>query len=307
VERKKSVGYGATIFFIVVIWLGVGSLIVKTTSYTVAVVAGTTYEEKAHEFNRAKIFDHYQDERQIFHELATGQVEVAITDRLTGLSLIRDSGYRNLKLAGNVLEREVGVVAFNREDKTLRQAVNRGLKEIIDSGVYAGISTKYFGCDILKGVEYNPTYPDEPPATDDSWSRVKQAGRIVFTMNSDFPPFAYFNDQSEFTGFDVEVAQAVCERLGLRYTPVIIEWDQTFEGLKVKNYDGVWGCLLMKDKPVQVDYSNPYYLTGAQLFVRKGSPITGLETLEGNLRVPLSFPLNFKSYFSVYFGYKKEL
>lgn len=292
--QEKSVGYGVTIVFLAVIGLTFGNLIVKTTGYTVAVVAGTVYEKKAHEFHRVKELKLYRDERQIFRELETGKVEVAVTDRLVGLSVIANEGYHDLKSAGNILDRQAIGVAFNRKDKALRQAVNQGLKEIIANGVYAKISHKYFGCDILKEGENYPVYPNEPPVADDSWNRVKQMGGIVFAMINDYPPFAYFNDQGEFTGFDVEIARAVCSRLGLRYIPLVIEWDQTFEGLKVNNYDGVWGSWLMKDKPKQVDYSNPCYLTGTQLFVREGSSVTGPETFKRTLKAPLSFPLHFE-------------
>jgi ABC-type amino acid transport substrate-binding protein len=293
-KLMKSIGYGMAIFIIAVAWLAFGNEIVKITGFTVGVVAGTTYEEKAQQFNRVKKVKLYHDELQILRELETGTVEVGIMDRLVGLSKISNNGYHNLKPAGGILNRKTIGVAFHQEDKALRRAFNRGLQEIIANGVYAKISRKYFGCNILKGVDYHPVYPNEPPAADGSWNRVKQAGRIVFSMISDYPPFAYFNEQGEFTGFDVEVARAVCNQLGLGYVPVIIEWDQAFAGLKTKNYDGAWGSLLMKDEPEQVDYSNPCYLTGMQLFVRKDSPVTGPEILEGTWKAPLSFPLDFK-------------
>lgn len=289
----KFIGYGMAIIIIAVFWLVFGNVILKTTGFTVGVVAGTTYEKKAQQWNHVRAVKLYQNEFQILRELETGTVEVAITDRLMGLNLIANNGYRNLKTAGKIFDRETIVVAFNREDKALRQVFNRGLKEIIDNGVYTKISHKYFGCDILKGMEYDPTYPDEPPATDGSWNRVKQMGRIVFSMIGEYPPFTYFNEQSELTGFDVELARAVCERLELQFVPVIIELDQSFEGLKMKNYDGVWGSLLSKDKPGQVEFSNPCYLTGGQLFVRKDSLVTGPEKLEGTFKVPVSFPLRF--------------
>jgi ABC-type amino acid transport substrate-binding protein len=289
----KFIGYGMAMFIITVILLAFGNLFLKTTGFTVGVVAGTVYEEKAQQLNRIKDVKLYQDEFQILRELESGSVEVAITDRLVGLNLIANNGYRNLKPAGKMLDRETIVVAFNGEDKSLRQAFNRGLKEIIDNGVYTKISHKYFGCDILKGVESDPTYPDEPPATDDSWNRVKQTGRIVFSMISNYPPFTYFDERSELTGFDVELARAVCERLNLQFVPIIIEWDQSFEGLKMESYDGAWGSLLSEDEPGQVEYSNPCYLAGMQLFVRKDSPITGPEKLEGTFKAPISFPLRF--------------
>ena len=43
--------------------------------------------------------------------------------------------------------------------------------------------------------------------------------------DKDFPPYSYIGDDGETTGFDVELAQAVCEYYGWTYTGVPINWD----------------------------------------------------------------------------------
>jgi ABC-type amino acid transport substrate-binding protein len=291
----KMIGYVAVILMISVIWLAFGNIVLKTNDFTVGVVGSTTYAKKAGQWNRVKKVVLYHDERQIFKELEAGNLEAGVTDHLVGLYVIAKNGYHHLKPAGRILDLETIVTAFHREDKALRQAFNQGLNEIIDNGIYAKISHKYFGTNILEGVEYHPTYPDELPATDNSWNRVKREGRIVFTMIGNYPPFVYFNENSQLAGFDVDLARAVCERMGLQFVPVTIEWDQAQQGLKGKNYDGTWGSLLPADKSGLVEYSNPCYLTGVQLFVREGSPVTGPEILVDSFKVPILFPLQIKS------------
>lgn len=279
----KSTGITILVVVLVILgaWLVLGRFIARETGYTVAVVTGTTFEEKAREFKNVQEVKLYEDDNQTLSELENGRVDAVITDRLVGIIGIQEGGYTDLQLAGDLLYRETIAVAFSREDKALRQAVNRALTEIIKNGTYIEISRKYFGRDILDGLERGATHSGEPEAADGSWERVKRAGEIRFAMSGGYPPFNYYDDQNQLTGFDVEIAQAVCKELGVKYTPVTTAWDGIIEGLRAKRYDGVWGSMAITEERMKVvDFSDPYYLSGAQLLVKKGSPISGPEALD---------------------------
>jgi ABC-type amino acid transport substrate-binding protein len=253
----------------------------KAKGYTIAAVTGTTFEKKAREFKNVKEVKLYEDDNQTLRELGAGRVDAVITDRLVGLIGIKEGGYDNLQIKGDLLYRETIAVAFNLQDRTLRQEVNRALQEVIEDGTYATISRKYFDRDILEGLERGTTHPDEPPGTDDSWKRVKRAGKIRFAMSGGYPPFNYYNDQNELTGFDVEIGQAVCSRLGVEYVPITTAWDGIVEGLRAKRYEGIWGSMAITPERLKVvDFSDPYYLSGAQLIVPEGSAIGGPEDLQ---------------------------
>lgn len=253
----------------------------RSGSYVLAVVTGTTFEAKAREFAKVKDVKLYEDDNQTLSELSTGRVDGVITDRLVSLIGIKQGGYSNLRLAGDLLYQETIGVAFSQEDGALRQAINRGLSEIIADGTYARISAKYFGRDILEGIDRLPTFEDEAPATDGSWERVKREGRAVFAMSGGYPPFNYYDEENQLTGFDVEIGRAVCERLGIQYEPTTAAWDGIIEGLRAKRYDGVWGSMAITDERLRiVSFSDPYYVSGAQLVVRDDSPIQSPEDLQ---------------------------
>jgi ABC-type amino acid transport substrate-binding protein len=281
---KLKVGIIALIVLLVAVgsWLILGKhQIAKETGYTIAVVTGTTFEQRARMFKNVREVKLYEDDNQTLSELTNGRVDAVITDRLVGIIGIQEGGYTDLQLTGDLLYRETIAVAFNQEDKALRQAVNQALARIINNGTYAEISQKYFGQNILEGLEIGITHPDEPEAADGSWERVKRAGEVRFAMSGGYPPFNYYNDQNQLTGFDVEIAQAVCEELGVKYIPVTTAWDGIIEGLRAKRYDGVWGSMAITEERLKVvDFSDPYYLSGAQLLVKKGSFIKGPESLD---------------------------
>jgi ABC-type amino acid transport substrate-binding protein len=281
VKTHKFIWLGVILILSAAGWLLFHEKSVEKQGYTIAVVTGTTFEQKAREFMRVSEVKLYEDDNQTLQELSSDRVDAVITDRLVGLNGIKKGGYQDLQLAGDLLYRETIAVAFNLDDQTLRQAVNRALEAVIADGTYAGISRKYFGRDILEGLERETTHPGELPGTDDSWKEAKRAGRIRFAMSGGYPPFNYYDDNNELTGFDVDIAKAVCSRLGVEYVPVTTAWDGIVEGLRAKRYEGIWGSMAITPERLEVvDFSDPYYLSGAQLIVSRDSGLDGPEDLQ---------------------------
>eukprot|EP00831_Metopus_contortus_P043346 TRINITY_DN34804_c0_g1_i1.p2 TRINITY_DN34804_c0_g1~~TRINITY_DN34804_c0_g1_i1.p2 ORF type:complete len:273 (+),score=80.37 TRINITY_DN34804_c0_g1_i1:156-974(+) len=118
----------------------------------------------------------------------------------------------------------------------------------------------------------------------DSLSRVKEAGEISFAMSGGYPPFNFYNDSNELTGFDVDVANEVAKRLGVTFKPVTTEWSGIIEGLRSGVYDGILGSMAVTEQRLKVvNFSTPYYYSGAQLLVKKGAPYAAPAQLEGKI------------------------
>ena len=247
----------------------------------IGVVTGTTFEEQAKEYSKVKEVRLYKDDNLTLQELANKRIDGVITDRLVGLNGIKQGNFSNLKLAGDFIYKETIGVAIRQEDDSLRQAINQALEQMISDGTYAIISTKYFGRNILDGVEYEKTFSKDEPAKDGSLERVKKAGKIRFAMSGGYPPFNYFTEKDELTGFDVDIGKEVAKRLGVEYEPVTTEWSGILEGLRSGRYDGIFGSMAVTEKRLEVvDFTNPYYYSGAQLIVRNDSKINGPEDLK---------------------------
>ena len=56
----------------------------------------------------------------------------------------------------------------------------------------------------------------------------KKDGKKVFTVGIDaeYPPFSYLGDDGNYTGFDIEIAQAACDQLGWEMKVFPVNWDQ---------------------------------------------------------------------------------
>jgi polar amino acid transport system substrate-binding protein len=118
----------------------------------------------------------------------------------------------------------------------------------------------------------------------DSLQRVKKAGEISFAMSGGYPPFNFYSENNELVGFDVDVAREVATRLGVKLKPVTTEWSGIIEGLRSGAYDGILGSMAVtEDRLKVVNFSTPYYYSGAQLMVRTGSPITSTADIKGKI------------------------
>lgn len=115
----------------------------------------------------------------------------------------------------------------------------------------------------------------------DTLSEVKKKGEVSFAMSGGYPPFNFYDEQNKLVGFDVDIAAEVAKRLGVKLNPVTTAWDGILEGLISGRYDGILGSMAITPQRLErVDFSDPYYLDGAQLLVKKGSGITKAEDLK---------------------------
>lgn len=90
-----------------------------------------------------------------------------------------------------------------------------------------------------------------------------------FAMSGLYKPFNYQKD-GQLVGFDVEIGMEVARRLGRRGAPVTSPWETIIEGLKAGRYDAIVGSMAVTaQRREQVEFSRPYYRSGAQIFVAK--------------------------------------
>ncbi len=96
---------------------------------------------------------------------------------------------------------------------------------------------------------------------------------FVTALSGKFPPFSYYDQQGELAGFDVDVSREIAERLGKKSKIVTIEWDGILAGLLADKYDAIIGSMaITPERENAVDFSIPYYHSGAQLFIHRDNP-----------------------------------
>lgn len=104
------------------------------------------------------------------------------------------------------------------------------------------------------------------------------AAGSTFTVGFDqeFPPMGFVGDDGEYTGFDLEVAKEVAERLGLEFVPQPVDWAAKDMELESGNIDCIWNGFTMTGREDDYTWSEAY-MANQQVFVVTAE--SGIKTL----------------------------
>jgi polar amino acid transport system substrate-binding protein len=100
--------------------------------------------------------------------------------------------------------------------------------------------------------------------------RVTKTGVLRNVIVNDYPPFGFIDDNNQLAGFDVDVAKAVAERMGVKAEITAPGWETIIGG----NWRGRWDTCICSMTPNTerakvLDFPTPYYSSPAVLVVNK--------------------------------------
>lgn len=95
-----------------------------------------------------------------------------------------------------------------------------------------------------------------------------ESERTTFTVGFDaeFPPYGYMDENGEYTGFDLEMAQAVCDLKGWELKKQPIDWDAKDMELSSGAIDCIWNGFTMNGREDAYTWSDPY-IDNSQVYV----------------------------------------
>lgn len=125
--------------------------------------------------------------------------------------------------------------------------------------------------------------PKEEDKGEDLLAAIQAKGEMVIATEGTWSPWTYHDETDTLVGFDIEIAQAVCEKLGVKATFVEGEWDGLLSGLETGLYDTMAnGVDITPDRSEKYDFSAPYAYIRTALMVRgDDDSIQSFEDLEG--------------------------
>lgn len=137
-------------------------------------------------------------------------------------------------------------------------------------------------------TEEDPTTDDAAEngeAADDLLAKVQEEGTLVIGTEGTYPPFTFHDETGELTGFDVEIAREVADRLGVEAEFLETQWDAMFAGLDASRFDMVANQVgINPERQESYEFSDPYITSTAVLVVAEdNTEIQSFEDLEGKL------------------------
>lgn len=113
---------------------------------------------------------------------------------------------------------------------------------------------------------------------------VSEDGSKTFTVGFDaeFAPYGYKDKKTgEYTGFDLDLAQEVCDRLGWKLEKRPIDWDSKDMELDSGTISCIWNGFTMNGREDDYTWSVPYIDNTQVVVVKKDSDIQSLDDLSG--------------------------
>ncbi|MCL2088041.1 MAG: basic amino acid ABC transporter substrate-binding protein [Oscillospiraceae bacterium] len=108
-----------------------------------------------------------------------------------------------------------------------------------------------------------------------------KADELVMATNAEFPPFEFKNDNNEFDGFDVELAKALADEMGMKLRIDDMNFDSIITAVSTGMADvGIAAMTDRADRRESVDFTMPYFETTLVIIVPEDSDITSPEDLE---------------------------
>ncbi len=118
---------------------------------------------------------------------------------------------------------------------------------------------------------------------EDQLAKIQDAGVMVVGTEGTYSPNSYHDDNGDLVGFDVEVAKAIGEHLGVEVEFFEAEWDSLFAAMDSGRVDTVINEVeYSEERALKYDFSEPYtYVHGALLVAGDNEDITTFEDLDG--------------------------
>lgn len=102
---------------------------------------------------------------------------------------------------------------------------------------------------------------------DASLQKVLDSGKFVLGLDATFKPMGYTDENDEIVGFDIDVAEEVCARMGVELVKEGINWDTKEQDLNAGRIDCIWnGMSVSPSRAEEMNLSDPY-MTNAMVFV----------------------------------------
>jgi arginine/ornithine transport system substrate-binding protein len=109
-----------------------------------------------------------------------------------------------------------------------------------------------------------------------------QGADLKVAIDPTYEPFTYKTADGKPTGFDVDIAEALCAQIKRKCVFVEQVWDSMIPGLQARKYDVIISSMsITEERKRVVDFTDKYYSTPSSVVVKAGTAYSGPASLKG--------------------------
>ena len=224
---------------------------------TIGVQLGTTGDIYASDYEEeGSTIERFNKGNDAVMALKQGKLDCVIIDEQPAKAFVEKND--DLTILDEEMALEEYAIAVSKDNAELTEKINGALAELKEEGTVDSIIANYIGDD-TKG-----TCPYESPEDVD-----RSNGTLVMATNAYFPPYEYYEGQ-EVVGIDVDMAQAIADKLGMELQVDDIDFDAIIAAVKSGKADiGVAGMTVTEDRLKNIDFTDTYATAKQVIIVRK--------------------------------------
>lgn len=119
-------------------------------------------------------------------------------------------------------------------------------------------------------------------SSDRSSSDSADSDTLIIGVDDQFPPMGYRDEDGNIVGFDIDLAKAVAEKMGVKLKVQQIDWSAKELELDQGNIDAIWnGLTITPEREESMLFTKPYLENDQVIVVKKGSDIKTKADLAG--------------------------
>ncbi len=223
---------------------------------TIGVQLGTTGDIYASDYeSEGSTIERYNKGADAVQALKQGKVDCVIIDEQPAIAFVDKNS--DLKILEEDFALEEYAICISKEKADLTEKINGALAELKAEGTLDNIIKNYIGDDTKGKTPYI-----SPEGVD------RSNGTLTMATNAAFEPYEFYKDQ-KVVGIDAEMAQAVCDKLGMELKIEDMEFDSIINAVTSGKADvGIAGMTVTEDRLKSVDFSDPYTTATQVIIVR---------------------------------------
>lgn len=119
-------------------------------------------------------------------------------------------------------------------------------------------------------------------AQESTYDVIKKRGTLIAGLRNDFPPAGYINQQGQWVGFEIDLMDYIANKLGVKVQREQVTSRTRIPMLVNGNIDVIMAVMNpTRERGKVIDFTQPYFLGGQALLVRKDSGVKSIADMAG--------------------------